>query len=354
MNKTHILPTVIALIIGVAGVLLLLFAWHLPPFSPSEPTTENAYIRGRVTSVAPQLSGYLSAVEVNDFQTVAAGDVVARIDDRIFRQKLAQAEAQLAATKAALKVGQQDVAAAEASARASAAVLGAARSAQHTAKANWDRVHALNERGVSSQSAMDQSDLSLQQAEASVTQAEAEVEVRREAVNSAQVALSAKEADIKSAEAAVALAGIDLDNTVIRVSGDGRLGAISARVGQYVTPGTALVSEIGADVWVIANFKETSLHGMRVGDRVNFTVDAIAGHRFTGRVEAFSPATASEFSLLAATNATGNFTKIAQRLPVRISIDPGQPMDSFLTPGLSVVVRVETSGRALAERPTEE
>src|SRR5690606_32638898 len=119
------------------------------------------------------------------------------------------------------------------------------------------------------------------------------------------------------------LAKIDLDNAVIRAPADGRLGQISVRVGQYVTPGSALVSHIGEDVWIIANFNETGLHGMRVGETVHFTVDAMQHRAFTGKVEAFSPATASEFSLMAGTNATGNFTKVAQRLPVRISIDPG-------------------------------
>lgn len=346
MKKTHILPTLIATIIGAAGVLLLLFAWHLPPFAPSEPTTENAYIRGKVTNIAPQLSGYLTEVKVVDFQQVAAGDVIARIDDRIYRQKLAQAEAKLAAAKAALQVAEQSVRSAEAVKRANEASRAAARSALETAQTNWDRAQALKERGVTSQSSLDQTELALQQAQATVQQAEAQLDVQKESINSARVQLSAKHADIASAAAAVELARIDLENTVIHAPVDGRLGQVSARVGQYVTPGTALVSHIGRDLWVIANFKETDLHGMRVGQHVNFTVDAMAGRAFSGRVESYSPATASEFSLLAGQNATGNFTKIAQRLPVRIAIDPGQEMGDFLSPGLSVVVEVETGGRA--------
>ena len=102
MKKENLLPTAIALVLGLAGVLLLLFAWHLPPFAPAAPVTENAYLRGKVTQIAPQVSGYVAAVEVRDFQVVHAGDVIARIDDRIPRQKLAQAEAQLQAARAAL------------------------------------------------------------------------------------------------------------------------------------------------------------------------------------------------------------------------------------------------------------
>ncbi|MTE00239.1 biotin/lipoyl-binding protein [Paracoccus sp. YIM 132242] len=343
MKKENLIPTVIAVVIGIAGVLLLLYAWHLPPFRPSEPTTENAYVRGKVTTIAPQATGYVSAVAVTDFQPVKAGDVIARIDDRSARQKLAQADAQLAAAHAAMEVATQGVASAEAVLRADQAGVESARSALTTARTSWDRAQALRTRGVASQSTADQSELALQQAEAAVTQAEAQLDVQRESVKSARVALQSRQADIANAEAAVELARIELDNTVIRAPSDGHLGQVSVRVGQYVTPGTALVSHVGRDVWVIANFKETSLTGLRLGEAVRFTVDAMRHRAFAGRVESFSPATASEYSLLAGTNATGNFTKIAQRLPVRISIDPGQEMAEDLRPGMSVVVHVDTA-----------
>ncbi|WP_022706754.1 HlyD family secretion protein [Paracoccus zeaxanthinifaciens] len=340
MTKTKLLPTLIAMLIGAAGVALLLFAWHLPPFHPSAPTTENAYIRGKVTTISPQLSGYVSAVEATDFQAVSKGDVIARIDDRIFRQKLAQAEAQLEAARAALQVGRQGVASAEAARRAAEAGVASARAAQANAQSEWDRANRLQDRGVASQSTADQARQALDQADAAVTQAEAQLDVQSEAIASAKVALSSREADIASAEASVELARIDLENTVIRAQDDGRLGALSVRVGQYVTPGTSLVAEVGSDLWIIANFRETELAGMKPGDAVDFTVDAIPGADFTGQVEAFSPATASEFSLLSGSNATGNFTKIAQRLPVRIAISPDQQQAAQLAPGLSVVVRV--------------
>ena len=142
--------------------------------------------------------------------------------------------------------------------------------------------------------------------------------------------------------AAVELARIDLANTQIHAPEDGRLGQVSARLGQYVTAGTALAPLVGQDIWIVANFPETGVNGMKLGQAVDITVDALQDRHFTGRVESFSPATASEFSLLAGSNATGNFTKIVQRLPVRISIDPGQEMGEYLAPGLSVIVRVDT------------
>ncbi len=344
MSKNHLIPTLIALAAGIAGILIVLFAWHLPPFQLAQPQTENAYVRGNVTSLAPQLSGYIAAVEVQDFDQVAAGQVIARIDDRQYRQRLAQADAALQAAEAALQIQRQSVRSAKAGQSSAEAALRAAQAARDTAKSNWDRSSALQSRGVTAQSAADQTELALRQAEAAVTQAESAIAVARENVNGADVGLAAKQADIAAARAAVELAGIDMANTVIRAPSDGRLGQVSVHIGQYVTPGTALVSLVGPEIWVIANFRETELHQMRIGDPARFTVDAMQHRVFTGRVQSFSPATASEFSLLPASNATGNFTKVAQRLPVRISVDPGQEMAEYLQPGLSVVVRVDRGG----------
>ena len=352
MTKTHILPTLIAVAAGLAGLLAVLYAWHLPPFGTPHPQTENAYVRGQVTTLAPQLSGYVSAVEVQDFQAVTRGQVIARIDDRQYRQKLAQAQAALEGARAALKIQEQSVHSAQAGVQSAEAALRSAQAARETARANWDRASALRQRGVTAQSTTDESELALRQAEAAVTQAESAIAVAREDVAGAQVGLGARKAEIASAEAAVELARIDLSNTVIRAPAAGRLGQVGVRLGQYVTAGTALVSHVSPEVWVIANFRETELHGIRVGDRATFTVDAMQHRAFTGRVEAFSPATASEFSILASSNTTGNFTKIAQRLPLRISIDPGQEMAEYLTPGLSVVVTVD-EGSGARERSAD-
>lgn len=346
MTRTHLIPTLIAIAAGLTGLMIVLYAWHLPPFQSTNPQTENAYIRGKVTSLAPQLPGYIAAVEVQDFQAVTQGQVIARIDDRQYRQKLAQAEAALQGAEAALKIQDQSVRSAQAGQQSAEAALSAAKAARDTAKSNWDRASALQSRGVTAQSSADQTELVLRQAEAAVTQAESAIAVARENVNGAQVGLAARQAEIASAKAAVELAQIDLSNTVIRAPDAGRLGQVSVRLGQYVTAGTALVSLVGHDVWVIANFRETELSGIAVGDRASFTVDAMQNRVFTGRVVSFSPAAASEFSLLSASNATGNFTKVAQRLPVRISIDPGQERADALEPGLSVVVTVDKGSAA--------
>ncbi len=147
------------------------------------------------------------------------------------------------------------------------------------------------------------------------------------------------------AEAAVHLAEIDLQNTRIVAPEDGRLGEVGARLGQYVSAGTQLLALVPKRFWVVANFKETQLSGMKVGQPATFVVDALPDEKLHGRVERFSPATGSEFSVLKADNATGNFTKVAQRLPVRIAIDDGQDLANRLAPGMSVVVSIDTRAK---------
>ncbi|CAH1673696.1 Multidrug resistance efflux pump [Hyphomicrobiales bacterium] len=335
--------TYVALAIGLVGLSVILYAWRLPPFASAVEITENAYVRGQVTIIAPQLAGYVAEVPVQDFATVKQGDLLLRINDRIFAQKLEQARASLAAQRAALANSDQARAAAEARLRAAVANVASAEAALRTAEANWGRIEPLRERGVVSQTSTDQSQQALDQARASLAANNATAEVARQEIQTAIVNRQSLVAAVEGAEASVHLAEIDLGNTRILAPQDGRLGEVSARLGQYVSAGTQLMALVPSQIWVIANFKETQLPGMRVGQPVSFTVDALRHARLTGRIERFSPAAGSEFSIIRADNATGNFIKIAQRVPVRIAIDPGQPLASELTPGMSVVVSVDTS-----------
>lgn len=337
------LSTYIALAIGLAGLALVLYAWRLPPFASAIETTENAYVRGQVTVIAPQLAGYVAEVPVQDFATVKQGDLLLRIDDRIFAQKLEQARAGLAAQRAGLANSDQARATAEARLRAAVANVASAEAALRTAEANWGRIEPLRERGVVNQTSTDQSQQALDQARASLTANNAAAEVARQDIQTAIVNRQSLIAAVEGAEAAVHLAEIDLINTRILAPQDGRLGEVSARLGQYVSAGTQLMALVPAQVWVIANFKETQLAGMRVGQPVSFTVDALRHAKLSGHIERFSPAAGSEFSVIRPDNATGNFIKIAQRVPVRIAIDPGQPLAERLTPGMSVVVSVDTA-----------
>ncbi|MDW9463664.1 HlyD family efflux transporter periplasmic adaptor subunit [Sinorhizobium meliloti] len=341
--------TFIVLLAGLAGLLLVLYAWRLPPFASSVETTENAYVRGYVTTISPQLSGYIAQVPVRDYEEVKAGQILVMIDDRIYVQKLAQAKATLATQRAALANSFEQELSAKAGIAASEAQLDGAKAALSTARATWDRIRPLADKGVATRSDADQARAVFEQAEAGVKQAIANLEVSRQSLATTLGARAGLEGSVAGAEAAVELAEIDLDNTrIVAPPRAGRLGEIGARVGQYVTAGTQLLSVVPHEVWIVANFKETQLDGMRVGQPVTISVDALNRQVLRGHIERFSPAAGSEFSIIRPDNATGNFTKVAQRLGVRIAVDPEQPMADRLAPGLSVVVRVDKAAEPQA------
>ncbi|MDT0683846.1 HlyD family secretion protein [Roseicyclus sp. F158] len=345
----HNIPTLFVLLAGILGTLLMLWAWQLPPFGLAEIRTSNAYVRGSVTTLSAQAAGEVVEVPVTDFRTVSKGDVLVRIDDRSAKQALAQAEARLASAEAALDGNVQSIRSAEATLASRKAAAGAAEAALEIARATDDRQHQLLERGVVSDTQTDDADLALRRAEATLTEATSTVDVARESVAGARVQSRALEAEIASAEAAVSLARLDLEHRTIRAPADGRLGQIGVRRGQFVTAGTAVMSLVPENLWVIANVKETELADLYEGQEVSFTVDALRDRSFTGRVAVLSPATASEFSVMGASTATGNFTKIAQRLPVRIEIDPDQPGAERLAPGLSVVLHASRHATDVAQ-----
>ncbi len=195
-----------------------------------------------------------------------------------------------------------------------------------------------------SAAAIDQYRATSRQGAAGVSQARAQRDVAQQNVTSAEVGRGSLAAAVQAADAAVKLAAIDLENTTITAPRDGRLGEVGVRLGQYVTPGTQLMAIVPDQIWVVANFKETQMARIRVGQPASFRVDALRRERLKGHVERISPAAGSEFSVLRPDNATGNFTKVAQRIPVRISLDPGQPLAERLAPGMSVIVSVDTAG----------
>ncbi|WP_318911303.1 HlyD family secretion protein [Shinella zoogloeoides] len=336
--KTYIRNTAtgVAILLGIAGIGAVLYAWQLPPFSSDVQTTDNAYVRGYVTLISPQLAGYVTDVTVKDYEPVKAGAVLARLDDRIYRQKVAQAEATLASQKAALANSEQQENAAKARIGASDAALASASAAKRRAQENWNRIEELSDKGIATQSDREQSRTQFDQAEAAVVQAEANLEVTRQDLQTIIVGRDSLRAAVAGAEASVELAKIDLSNTVITAPRDGAVGEVGVKLGQYVAAGTQLMAVVPQDTWVIANFKETQLAYIKPGQKVKVSVDALKHATLTGHVERFSPAAGSEFSVIKPDNATGNFTKIAQRIPVRIAIDEGQDLAKYLAPGLSV------------------
>jgi multidrug resistance efflux pump len=344
MLKKTFTPATILIILGaVLGTSLVLYAWRLPPFASSVEMTDNAYVRGFVTTMSPQVSGYVVEVPVKDYEAVDKGQLLARIDDRIYRQKLAQAEAALATQKASLDNSRQQENAAKARIASSEAAVDSVNADLQQAQLQSERQDSLIRSGVVATSAQEQAHAALDRAHAAMAQAKAAVEVSRQDLQTIIVNRGSLEAAVANAQASVELAKIDLSNTEIRAPREGKLGEVGVRVGQYVAAGTQLMAVVPPDVWIIANFKETQLAGMAVGQAVEVTVDALDRQILKGRVERFSPATGSEFSVIKADNASGNFVKIAQRVGVRVAIDKGQEPAASLTPGMSVVVRIDKS-----------
>jgi multidrug resistance efflux pump len=344
MLKKTFTPATILIILGaILGTSLVLYAWRLPPFVSSVETTDNAYVRGYVTTLSPQVAGYVVEVPVRDYEAVTKGQLLARIDDRIYRQKLAQAEAALATQKAALDNSRQQENAAKARIASSEAAVDSADADLQQAQSQADRQDSLIRSGVVTTSAQEVAHAALDRAHAAMAQARAAVEVSRQDLQTIIVNRGSLEAAVANAQASVELAKIDLSNTEIRAPREGKLGEVGVRVGQYVAAGTQLMAVVPPNVWIIANFKETQLAGMAVGQPVEVTVDALNRRVLKGRVERFSPATGSEFSVIKADNASGNFVKIAQRVGVRVVIDGGQEDAVSLTPGMSVVVRIDKS-----------
>jgi multidrug resistance efflux pump len=351
-NLYRSIASYVALLIGAVGIAVVLYAWNLPPFHGSVEVTNDAYVRGQVTILSPQLAGYLVEVPVQDYQKIKEGDLIARIDDRIYAQKLEQAKAALAAAEASLANSEQSRKSAEARIQSAKAAIESANAAFDAARAAHVRTQSLLERGVATQSDAEKALAAFNQTLAAVHQAEAAELVAEQDLNMIVVSRRSLEASVESARAAVKLAEIDLANTRITAPRDGTLGEVTGHIGQYVSVGTQIASIVPDHVWVVANFKETQLAGMQPGQKVAFTVDALGHEEFTGRIERFAPATGSEFSVIKADNATGNFTKVAQRIPVRIAIEPRQPLIDRLVPGMSVVASVDIAqgGAARAQQ----
>lgn len=335
--------TVATAALSLSSLLLVLAAWDLPPFAGGYQRTDNAYVRGRITVIAPQVSGYVIQVLVHDYEVVKPGQVLALIDDRVYRARVEQARANLMAAKAALANSTQARASRSASLQGQVAGVEGAQAQLARARADMDRANDLSRDGSISMRERDQTLAALALANAQLRQAQAGSEIGRQDIRTVEVSRGGLEAQVEAARAQLHAAEVDLEHTVIRAPEGGVLGEVGTRVGTYVTNGSQLLTIVPADRWVIANFKETQTGRIRPGQVARLTVDALDGAKLNGRVERLSPAAGSEFSVLKADNATGNFVKIPQRIGVRIAVDPGQEDAKRLRPGMSVEVQVNTS-----------
>ncbi|MFT7724146.1 MAG: HlyD family secretion protein [Roseateles sp.] len=333
-------------VVALAGVTLILRAWELGPFDTRVEATDNAYVRGAVTVLSPQVNGYVVEVLAQDFAQVRAGQPLVRIDDRLYAAAVAQAEAQRANAAAQLDNFAQAQAQNQATLAAARATLASAEGEQARAAAELQRVEELSGRGSVSLNERDRVRSSRRLAAANVEKARAEVRIGEERIKATTVGRAGLQAQVQAADAQLTQARVNLANTVIRAPADGQVSEVSVRLGQYASAGSQLLFLVPQQHWVIANFKETQTGRMQVGQPAVLRADALRGVELRGHIQQIAPATGSEFSVLKADNATGNFTKVVQRLPVRIALDPGQPDAARLRPGMSMVVRVDTAAAA--------
>ena len=313
-------------------------------------STDDAFIAARQFAVAPKISGYITAVPVTDNQHVETGQVIARIDDRDYRTALAQAQAQVEAAQASIAnidaqitVQQAQVAQSESQVQQKQASLTFAQQQasrySNLAKDGWGTVQDAQQ--YTSQQR--QGDAALQSAQSALVAAARQLIVLKAQRGSAQ-------ANLAQADAQRDQAKLNLSYTIVTAAQPGRVVQLSGAVGQYAQPGTALTMFVPDDIWVTANFKETQLDHMRPGDKATLHIDAYPDRTVEGHVASVQPGSGTAFSLLPAENATGNYVKIVQRVPVKIVLD-NPPADVALGPGMSVEPSVRVDPRpSLAER----
>jgi len=330
------------LLVLLVGITIILWAWRIGPFHTAVEQTDNSYVKGKTTILSSQINGYIKDVLVKDFDHVKQGQVLMHIDATTYDQKVTQAVSGVEQAQNSLANQTQAIAQRQADVVSAQAKLDQVKAQYDLSVAQLKRYQQLGNSGAASKSEQDKAAADAQNNLALLKQAQANILVAQEALKTAQVAESGLKAQVNSAQAQLDQANTTKDYSTITAPLDGQLGEVNPRVGQYVAAGTQLLYLIPKQTWVIANFKETQIANMRIGQKAWFTVDAMKHKKFTGHVEQISPAAGSEFSVLKPDNATGNFTKVVQRIAVRITIDPNQEGIENLRPGMSVITSINT------------
>jgi membrane fusion protein (multidrug efflux system) len=392
------MPAVILLMAALI-IILITSNWNRWTSGRVSQKTDDAYLRADLTPLSTKVAGLVETVTVSDYQSVRAGDVLVQLRDDDFQAQVQQADAALLSAKdsliqnqrqrelqdskiaqaeAGIRSAEAQITAAQAGIDAAKSSIGTAQSGVEAAKADAERTRLERQRQEALVATASATHQTLEQVTADEERYRAQVSSRQDDVKTATAQLNSRHADltraraglasakaeleaqkrqravlesqelllhddVKAKEAALTLARINLGYTRITAPENGIVGERKVRPGQLVSPGTQVISLIESEVWVQANYKETQLRHMRAGDPAEIRVDAFPGLVLKGRVEQVAPASGSQFALLPPDNATGNFTKIVQRVPVKIVLDPDQSMTAQLRPGLSVSVAVRTS-----------
>jgi membrane fusion protein (multidrug efflux system) len=313
-------------------------------------STDDAYVKADSTIISPKVSGYIAGVLVNDNQAVKAGQLLARIDDRDFRTALKQAQADVAGSEAAVRNLDAQIALQQPLIEQGTADIAAADANLKFAQEERARYDDLMKTGSGTIQRAQQTDAALREKIAQLQHGKSGLLAAERKVDVLTTDRAKAVAQLDRARAVEQQAALNLSYTEITAPVDGTVGARSLRVGQYVQAGTQLMAVVPlGDVYVVANFKETQLTHMRNGQPVEIRIDSFSSTRLKGHVDSLSPASGLEFALLPPDNATGNFTKIVQRVPVKIVLDD-QSLTGLLRPGMSAEPTVNTKATVVAER----
>jgi membrane fusion protein (multidrug efflux system) len=398
--KLRRMVPVLVLLLAAALLLVITTNWNAWVGSRGSQKTDDAYLRADITPLSTRVSGTVTQVAVEDYQKVRAGDLLVQIKDDDYRAQVEQSEAAVQAANAALEnnskqkalqesriaqaqagveAAKADIAQADANIEAARAEISNSQASVEAAQADVVRTQlerrrqeALVESASATRQKLEQvtadeqrfgaqldsrkADLSktqallalrraqLQQARAGLASRESELEAQRRQRGVLDAQEAQLKADLRAKEEGVKVARTNLEYTRILAPTDGIVGERKVRIGQLVNPGTQVISLVENDVWVQANYKETQLTNVSNGDSAVITVDTFPGLKLKGHVEEIAPASGSQFALLPPDNASGNFTKIVQRIPVKVVIDHDSPVANRLRPGMSVIVEINASG----------
>jgi membrane fusion protein (multidrug efflux system) len=373
MSKRAIIVPVITLVVAALLLFTIKGGWTSWVGGRTEQRTDDAYVRADMTPLSTRISGTVKNIDVDDFQTVKSGQLLVQLDDNDYRAILEEAKAALAGAQAQLEDNQaakriQDVkiqnaetAIAQASAAVSAAQAGIATVQPDIVRteAELKRQEALLASKAATHQQYEQAAADAGRYSGMLATRQADLERAKAALASNHDLLEAEKrqraaldtrdsvylAEIQAKKAAIIVANVNLGYTQIVAPTDGAVGERHVQAGQLLAPGMQVVDLVKGDVWIQANYKETQLTNIRKGDSADIKIDTFPGVVLHGKVIEISPASGSQFALLPPDNATGNFTKIVQRIPVKIALDPGHPLQDKLRPGFSAVVTIHASGK---------
>jgi membrane fusion protein, multidrug efflux system len=364
-------PTLVVLL-AIAVVVTVTRDWNSWEGGQADQTTDDAYVHGDITALSTKVAGLVKSVAVSDFQSVHKGDLLVQLDDDDYKAEVAQASAAVEVAKAAIQdnLRQQEhqdavIERALAGVDQANAEIAAARAGEDAVqadvvrtKAERNRQEALVQSGSATQQTVEQAVADEQRFSAQLTSREADLDQAKALLQSNTLAVEAERrnkavfvsqqaqlvADLHVKQAALTLAQVNLGYTEIVAPSDGTLSQLQVHLGQLVSPGTDVVSFVPLVKWVQANYRETQLTNMKVGDLAEIRIDEFPGRVVQGRVNEIAPASGSQFALLPPDNATGNYTKVVQRIPVKIELE-NSDFATGLRPGLSVIATVRTRHR---------